>query len=139
MNPPQVYMCSPSWTLLPPPSPFHPSGSSGLPCYLGFSLVVKRVLLSSCSVWASHCSDFSCWGAWALGRVGFSNCSSWAQAQKLQHKGLVTPQHVGSFWIRDWTHGLLSWQADSLPLSHREAYVFLINTFNAINFSLGIT
>ena len=28
MNPPQVYMWSPSWTLLPPPSPFHPSGSS---------------------------------------------------------------------------------------------------------------
>ena len=25
---PQVYMCSPSWTLLPPPSPYHPSGSS---------------------------------------------------------------------------------------------------------------
>ena len=28
MNPLQVYMCSPSWTLLPPPSPYHPSGSS---------------------------------------------------------------------------------------------------------------
>ena len=28
MNPPQTYMCSPSWTLLPPPSPYHPSGSS---------------------------------------------------------------------------------------------------------------
>ena len=28
MNPPEVYMCSPSWTLLPPPSPFHPPGSS---------------------------------------------------------------------------------------------------------------
>ena len=28
MNPPQVYMCSPSWTLLPRPSPYHPSGSS---------------------------------------------------------------------------------------------------------------
>ena len=28
MNPPQVYMCSPSWTLLSPPSPYHPSGSS---------------------------------------------------------------------------------------------------------------
>ena len=28
MNPPQVYMCSPSWTLLPPPSPFHPSRSA---------------------------------------------------------------------------------------------------------------
>ena len=28
MNPPQVYTCSPSWTLLPPSSPYHPSGSS---------------------------------------------------------------------------------------------------------------
>ena len=28
MNPPQVYMCSPSCTLLPPPSPYYPSGSS---------------------------------------------------------------------------------------------------------------
>ena len=28
MNPPQVYLCSPSWTLLPPPSPYSPSGSS---------------------------------------------------------------------------------------------------------------
>jgi len=28
MNPPQVYMCSPFWTLLPLPFPYHPSGSS---------------------------------------------------------------------------------------------------------------
>ena len=28
MNLPQVYMCSPSWALLPPPSPYPPSGSS---------------------------------------------------------------------------------------------------------------
>ena len=28
MNPPQVYTCSPSWTLLPPPCLYHPSGSS---------------------------------------------------------------------------------------------------------------
>jgi len=28
MNLPQVYMCSPSWTPLPLPSPYHPSGSS---------------------------------------------------------------------------------------------------------------
>ena len=28
MNPPWAYMCSPSWTPLPPPSPSHPSGSS---------------------------------------------------------------------------------------------------------------
>ena len=28
MHLPRVYTCSPSWTLLPPPSPYHPSGSS---------------------------------------------------------------------------------------------------------------
>ena len=28
MNPSQVYMCSPSWTLLPPPSPYHLPGPS---------------------------------------------------------------------------------------------------------------
>ena len=28
MNPPRVYMCFQSWTPLPPPSPYHPSGSS---------------------------------------------------------------------------------------------------------------
>ena len=28
MNPPRVYTCSPSWTSFPPPSPYHPSGSS---------------------------------------------------------------------------------------------------------------
>ena len=28
MNPPRVYMCSPSWTPLLPPSLYHPSGSS---------------------------------------------------------------------------------------------------------------
>ena len=28
LNPQWVYMCSPSWTPLPPPSPSHPSGSS---------------------------------------------------------------------------------------------------------------
>ena len=28
MNPPRVYMRSQSWTPLPPPSPYHPSGSS---------------------------------------------------------------------------------------------------------------
>ena len=28
MNPPQVYLCSPSWTLVPPPSPYPPSGLS---------------------------------------------------------------------------------------------------------------
>ena len=41
MNLPQVYMCSPSWTLLPPPSPFHPSGSS----ILHFKVIVINHLI----------------------------------------------------------------------------------------------
>ena len=32
MNPPWVYTCSPSWTPLLPPSPYHPSGSSQCTC-----------------------------------------------------------------------------------------------------------
>ena len=28
MHQPRVYTCSPTWTSLPPPSPYHPSGSS---------------------------------------------------------------------------------------------------------------
>ena len=28
MNLPRAYTCSPSWTSLPPPSPYHPTGSS---------------------------------------------------------------------------------------------------------------
>ena len=28
MHPPRLYTCSPSWSPLPPPSPYHPSGSS---------------------------------------------------------------------------------------------------------------
>ena len=31
MNPPWVYMCSPSWTPLPPPSPSHPLGLPSAP------------------------------------------------------------------------------------------------------------
>ena len=40
MNPPHVYMCSPSWTLFPPPSPFHPSGSQ---CFLKCSLWITFI------------------------------------------------------------------------------------------------
>ena len=39
---------------------------------------------------------------WALGHVGFSSCSAWAQ--QLWLMGLVAPQHVGSFHTRERTH-----------------------------------
>ena len=42
MNPPQVYTCSPSWTLLPPPSPYHPSGSFQNGCF--WTVVLEKTL-----------------------------------------------------------------------------------------------
>ena len=45
MNPPQEYMCSPSWTLLPPPSPYHPSGSyfkTKFMCFLYIYIIIRQ-------------------------------------------------------------------------------------------------
>ena len=49
MNPPPVYMCSPSWTLLPPPSPYHPSGSSqcSSPKHPVLCIEVLKLMLSN--------------------------------------------------------------------------------------------
>ena len=51
MNPPQVYPCSPSWTLLPPPSPplpwvvpvYQPQASSTVPTWSSASPVSKAL------------------------------------------------------------------------------------------------
>ena len=62
----------------------------GLCCCAGFSLVVaSRGLLSSCGAQASDFGGFSFYGTLALGRVGFSTCSTWAQQcgfQALEHR-----------------------------------------------------
>ena len=63
MNPPQVYMCSPSWTLLPPPSPFHPSGSSQ--CFFKSEFCNKELMIwvtvssRSCFYWLYRASPSS--------------------------------------------------------------------------------
>ena len=62
----------------------------GLHCFTGFfSSCSKWGLLSSYGERASHCSGFSCCGAWAQGHMGFavgvhglSSCGSWV----LQHR-----------------------------------------------------
>ena len=46
-----------------------------------FSSCSDQGLLSSCCVWTSHCSDFSCFGTQALGQAGFSSCGSRARAE----------------------------------------------------------
>ena len=63
-------------------------------------------ILSSCGVWASRCSGFSC-EARAVECMGFSSCGSRALAHRLSsggaQTGLVVPRHVWSSRIRDWT------------------------------------
>ena len=39
-------------------------------CAWAFSSGGKQGLFSSCGVWASHCSSFSCCRVWALGSLG---------------------------------------------------------------------
>ena len=55
-----------------------------LHCCVGLSLVaLSRGWLSSCRVWASHCSGFPSFGPQALGSACFSSCGTWAQWERL--------------------------------------------------------
>ena len=62
---------------------------------LGLSRCVQA--FSSCGSWASHCSGFSCWGAWTPG-VGH---------------GLSCPAACGIFLEQDSSPSPSHWQADS--------------------------
>ena len=85
------------------------------------------VLLSSCGerglhsggAGASRCSAFSC-GTLALRCAGFSSCSSQALEHRLSSCGNCSAA-CGIFLDQGLNLCLLHWQADSLPLSHREA------------------
>ena len=61
MNQPWVYMCSPSWTALPPPSPSHPSGSSQ--CTSSELLLVLKNFEVSELLWQIMHVDI-CWLTW---------------------------------------------------------------------------
>ena len=71
-------------------------------CVLAFSSWGKHGPLSSCGVWALHCSAFFCWRPWALGCTGFTSCDTWAQY--LKHMGLVDLWYVDYSWTMDQTH-----------------------------------
>ena len=60
----------------------------GFSLLLALSLVFGEPgLLFGCSVRASHCSGFSCCGAWALACKGFSSCGSRALERRLNSLG----------------------------------------------------
>ena len=101
----------------------------GLHSCSGFSLVKrKQGLLSSCRVWASHCSGFSCHGVLALGCAGFGDCrhrGSFVMVPRLQStvsgvvaQGLSCSEACEIFQDQGFNPCLLHWRADSLPLSH---------------------
>ena len=101
----------------------------GLPCCVGFfSSCDEQGLLSNCYAPASHCSDFSC-RAWALRRMEFSSCGSWALKHRLHNSGAWAQLLLGT-WDLPRPQGSnpcpLPQQADSLPLNHQGSlrYVF---------------
>ena len=60
MNLPRVYMHSPSWTPLPPPSPYHPSGSSqGMIWENDYFFLPFKILLSFWLVYNLSSGQFS--------------------------------------------------------------------------------
>ena len=62
--------------------------------------------LPSWGAWVSHCGGFSGCGAQALGSLGFSSCSMWAQS-------LAAPWHVEASQTRDQTCALCIGRWDS--------------------------
>ena len=110
MNPPQVYTCSPSWTPLPPPSSYHPSGSShcywrivDLQCRVSFRWTSKWfnythtcacVLFMSPQLCPTLCNPMDC------SPPGFS-VHGILQARILKWVAMLSSR--GSSWPRDWT------------------------------------
>ena len=68
MNLPRVYTCSPSWTPLPPPSPYHPSGSSQCtsPKHPASCIEPDCWFVSWLFTWlpSSHCFPTFTWKGW---------------------------------------------------------------------------
>ena len=91
-------------------------------CYSGFALVTASRVYSSCGVWASHYSGFSCYWAWALGCTSFSSCSSWALEHRLNSVWCSRFNcfvACGIFPNQGSNPCFLQWQAEFLPLNHQ--------------------
>ena len=67
LNPPWVYMCSPSWIPLPPPSASHPSGSSQ--CTSPEHQDIGGLRVGSDIVWPWHSCTSEYWGSVQHGLV----------------------------------------------------------------------
>ena len=79
-------------------------------CAQAFSSCSQQGLLSGCSVWASHCSGFSC-GTRALGTL----------VSVVVMHGLSCPVACEIFPDQEWNLCPLLWQADSQPQDHQRS------------------
>ena len=113
---PWVYMCSPSWTPLSPPSPSHPSGSSQCTSleHLSFKILIYNCVLSifCCQLWVYSLGSVSCsvvsnslWPHEILS-MDFSRQEYWSGLP------LPTPGNLHDSRIKP---GSPAFQADSLP------------------------
>ena len=88
-----------------------------------FSSCGEQGLLFRCDAWTSHCSGFSCCRKQALGCMGLSSCSPWAQSCSplaLEHRlnSCACSVTCGIFLDQGSNPCSLHWQVDSLPQSH---------------------
>ena len=86
---------------------------------VGFSLVAVTSCVSLVVVCGLLIEMASCCGAWTVGRMGFSSCSTWALEHRLKDCGLSCSAAYGIFPDQGSSPYLLHWQAGSLPLSHQ--------------------
>ena len=103
-----------------------------------FSSCGEQELLSSCSMWASHCGRFSCCRAWALGAqasvlaaLGLRTCGLWT----LELAGSVAGEHGlscsaarGIFLGQGSNPCPLYGQADSYPVYHQRSPEYCFQT-----------
>ena len=92
MNPPQVYLCSPSWTLLPSPSPYPPSGWTHLSTTSSSASRAKR-------------------RAWRITTI----TTHWSQCTSPKHPVLCIKPGLVTRFIRDIIHVSMPFSQISPP------------------------
>ena len=104
MNPPQVYTYSPFWTPHPPPSPYHPSGSSQCtsPKHPG-SMHDTELILLNCGVGADS------WVPWTERRSNQSILKEINPEHSLEGLMLSWNCNTLATWCKELTHWKRSW------------------------------